>query len=234
MRWNGLSVFVMHTQVLCEGHLLLPLPTDILTCTSTSKERPALKRWILPRGRISLFHRLVYVSASALHWSREHYLPRLSAAPFISASALRWGHRESSSPLSPLCRADLWAPLPFNVCVFISLLKVSFVFIRLRELSVSSSPPVHFLFYFIFLSCFVCLHWASRLLSHRDFAYVARDKNTRILKCHVFRCDTPAKAIATSLHEICSRVRTWGRRTYSDGYQYARGNSARVGIFCEG
>lgn len=36
---------------------------------------------------------------------------------------------------------------------------------------------------------------------------MARDKNTRILKCHVFRCDTPAKAIATSLHEICSRVR---------------------------
>ncbi|XP_031141586.1 amyloid-beta A4 precursor protein-binding family B member 2 isoform X11 [Sander lucioperca] len=42
----------------------------------------------------------------------------------------------------------------------------------------------------------------------RDFAYVARDKNTRILKCHVFRCDTPAKAIATSLHEICSRIMT--------------------------
>ncbi|XP_036829405.1 amyloid-beta A4 precursor protein-binding family B member 2-like [Oncorhynchus mykiss] len=40
----------------------------------------------------------------------------------------------------------------------------------------------------------------------RDFAYVARDKDTRILKCHVFRCDTPAKAIATSLHLICSRV----------------------------
>lgn len=44
----------------------------------------------------------------------------------------------------------------------------------------------------------------------RDFAYVARDKDTRILKCHVFRCDTPAKAIATSLHEICSKVR-WCR-----------------------
>ncbi|KAL0974086.1 hypothetical protein UPYG_G00215220 [Umbra pygmaea] len=40
----------------------------------------------------------------------------------------------------------------------------------------------------------------------RDFAYVARDKNTRILKCHVFRCDTPAEAIATSLHEICSKI----------------------------
>nr|XP_020734597.1 amyloid beta A4 precursor protein-binding family B member 2 isoform X2 [Odocoileus virginianus texanus] len=40
----------------------------------------------------------------------------------------------------------------------------------------------------------------------RDFAYVARDRDTRILKCHVFRCDTPAKAIATSLHEICSKI----------------------------
>ncbi|ELV10428.1 Amyloid beta A4 precursor protein-binding family B member 2 [Tupaia chinensis] len=39
-----------------------------------------------------------------------------------------------------------------------------------------------------------------------DFAYVARDRDTRILKCHVFRCDTPAKAIATSLHEICSKI----------------------------
>nr|XP_023848137.1 amyloid-beta A4 precursor protein-binding family B member 2-like isoform X1 [Salvelinus alpinus] len=40
----------------------------------------------------------------------------------------------------------------------------------------------------------------------RDFAYVARDKTTRVLKCHVFRCDTPAEAIATSLHEICSKI----------------------------
>ncbi|XP_043928970.1 amyloid-beta A4 precursor protein-binding family B member 1 [Protopterus annectens] len=40
----------------------------------------------------------------------------------------------------------------------------------------------------------------------RDFAYVARDKLTRVLKCHVFRCDTPAKNIATSLHEICSKI----------------------------
>uniref|UniRef100_A0A3B4EWQ7 PID domain-containing protein n=2 Tax=Haplochromini TaxID=319058 RepID=A0A3B4EWQ7_9CICH len=27
-----------------------------------------------------------------------------------------------------------------------------------------------------------------------------------VLKCHVFRCDTPAAAIATSLHEICSKI----------------------------
>ncbi|OWK06906.1 hypothetical protein Celaphus_00018702 [Cervus elaphus hippelaphus] len=38
------------------------------------------------------------------------------------------------------------------------------------------------------------------------YIVVPRDKDTRILKCHVFRCDTPAKAIATSLHEICSKI----------------------------
>uniref|UniRef100_A0A8C1P1Q7 Amyloid beta (A4) precursor protein-binding, family B, member 1 (Fe65) n=1 Tax=Cyprinus carpio TaxID=7962 RepID=A0A8C1P1Q7_CYPCA len=41
---------------------------------------------------------------------------------------------------------------------------------------------------------------------YRDFAYVARDKLTHMLKCHVFRCDTPAKNIATSLHDICSKI----------------------------
>ncbi|XP_045568226.1 amyloid beta precursor protein binding family B member 2 [Salmo salar] len=48
--------------------------------------------------------------------------------------------------------------------------------------------------------------WGVGRDNGRDFAYVARDKVTRILKCHVFRCDTPAKAIATSLHLICSRI----------------------------
>uniref|UniRef100_A0A8V0YSR0 Amyloid beta protein binding family B member 2 n=1 Tax=Gallus gallus TaxID=9031 RepID=A0A8V0YSR0_CHICK len=49
-------------------------------------------------------------------------------------------------------------------------------------------------------------HPQRNIIDLRDFAYVARDKDTRILKCHVFRCDTPAKAIATSLHEICSKI----------------------------
>uniref|UniRef100_A0AAY4ANA0 Uncharacterized protein n=1 Tax=Denticeps clupeoides TaxID=299321 RepID=A0AAY4ANA0_9TELE len=40
----------------------------------------------------------------------------------------------------------------------------------------------------------------------RDFAYVARDRLTHVLKCHVFRCDTPAKNIATSMHDICSKI----------------------------
>lgn len=36
---------------------------------------------------------------------------------------------------------------------------------------------------------------------------MARDKLTQMLKCHVFRCEAPAKNIATSLHEICSKAR---------------------------
>lgn len=28
-----------------------------------------------------------------------------------------------------------------------------------------------------------------------------------MLKCHVFRCDVPAKAIASALHGLCAQVR---------------------------
>eukprot|EP00058_Branchiostoma_floridae_P025660 XP_002611150.1 hypothetical protein BRAFLDRAFT_88451 [Branchiostoma floridae] len=47
--------------------------------------------------------------------------------------------------------------------------------------------------------------WGVGRDNGRDFAYVARDKVTHTHKCHVFRCDTPAKAIANALHEICTR-----------------------------
>ncbi|XP_053872060.1 amyloid beta precursor protein binding family B member 1 isoform X3 [Malaclemys terrapin pileata] len=40
----------------------------------------------------------------------------------------------------------------------------------------------------------------------RDFAYVARDPLTQMLKCHVFRCEMPAKGIATSLQAVCSQM----------------------------
>ncbi|XP_022098959.1 amyloid beta A4 precursor protein-binding family B member 2-like isoform X2 [Acanthaster planci] len=48
--------------------------------------------------------------------------------------------------------------------------------------------------------------WGVGRDNGRDFAYVARDKVTKRYKCHVFRCDIPAKAIANALHEICARV----------------------------
>ncbi|XDV37830.1 hypothetical protein PO909_007369, partial [Leuciscus waleckii] len=44
------------------------------------------------------------------------------------------------------------------------------------------------------------------LLCFRDFAYVARDKNTRVLKCHVFQCESPAETVASSLKLICSTI----------------------------
>ncbi|XP_062875164.1 amyloid beta precursor protein binding family B member 2 isoform X2 [Trichomycterus rosablanca] len=47
----------------------------------------------------------------------------------------------------------------------------------------------------------------------RDFAYVARDKNTRVLKCHVFQSDSPADTIAASLNQICSRIMAERNRT---------------------
>ncbi|XP_035288941.1 amyloid-beta A4 precursor protein-binding family B member 3-like isoform X2 [Anguilla anguilla] len=40
----------------------------------------------------------------------------------------------------------------------------------------------------------------------RDFAFVAGDKDACALKCHVFRCDVPARAIASALHAACSKI----------------------------
>ncbi|KAM9247392.1 amyloid beta precursor protein binding family B member 1 [Leptosomus discolor] len=48
--------------------------------------------------------------------------------------------------------------------------------------------------------------WGVGRDSGRDFAYVARDQLTQMLKCHVFRCESPAKDIATSLHQVCSQI----------------------------
>ena len=40
----------------------------------------------------------------------------------------------------------------------------------------------------------------------RDFAYVARDRTTKVHMCHVFQCDTPAREIANTLRDICKRI----------------------------
>ncbi|NXW11745.1 APBB1 protein, partial [Fregetta grallaria] len=55
--------------------------------------------------------------------------------------------------------------------------------------------------------------WGVGRDSGRDFAYVARDQLTQMLKCHVFRCESPAKNIATSLHEVCSQIMVERRST---------------------
>ncbi|NXC36283.1 APBB1 protein, partial [Campylorhamphus procurvoides] len=57
------------------------------------------------------------------------------------------------------------------------------------------------------------LHWGGEswgdpehIPPSRDFAYVARDPLTQVLKCHVFRCEGPASAIATGLHQVCAQL----------------------------
>ncbi|NWV76041.1 APBB1 protein, partial [Dasyornis broadbenti] len=47
--------------------------------------------------------------------------------------------------------------------------------------------------------------WGVGRHGSRDFAYVARDPLTQVLKCHVFRCEGPASAIATGLHRVCAQ-----------------------------
>ncbi|KRX18687.1 Amyloid beta A4 precursor protein-binding family B member 2, partial [Trichinella nelsoni] len=48
--------------------------------------------------------------------------------------------------------------------------------------------------------------WGVGRDNGRDFAYVARDRNSRRFMCHVFRCDTPARTIANTLRDICKRL----------------------------
>ncbi|VDL76803.1 unnamed protein product [Nippostrongylus brasiliensis] len=55
--------------------------------------------------------------------------------------------------------------------------------------------------------------WGVGRDNGRDFAYVARDRNSRRFMCHVFRCDTPAKTIANTLRDICKRLMLHRRPT---------------------
>nr|CAB3222363.1 amyloid beta A4 precursor protein-binding family B member 2-like [Phallusia mammillata] len=46
-----------------------------------------------------------------------------------------------------------------------------------------------------------------------DFAYVAKDSLSKSYKCHVFRCDASAKAIARELHHVCENLSVKHKRT---------------------
>ena len=49
----------------------------------------------------------------------------------------------------------------------------------------------------------------------RDFGYVSRDPATRKHKCHVFRCDMPARAVARALLETHHREKGKLKESYS-------------------
>jgi len=65
--------------------------------------------------------------------------------------------------------------------------------------------------------------WGVGKTNARDFAYVARDPNDRYrFLCHVFRCDNPARVIASALHDVCSRRLAGSGRPTSLGSSFAR------------
>ncbi|XP_061790570.1 amyloid-beta A4 precursor protein-binding family B member 3 isoform X2 [Nerophis lumbriciformis] len=57
--------------------------------------------------------------------------------------------------------------------------------------------------------------WGVGSNNGRDFAFVAGDKDSCVLKCHVFRCDAPAKAVAMALHQMCSKMMSGQKATRS-------------------
>ncbi|XP_039560233.1 amyloid-beta A4 precursor protein-binding family B member 1 isoform X5 [Passer montanus] len=60
--------------------------------------------------------------------------------------------------------------------------------------------------------------WGVGRHGSRDFAYVARDPLTQVLKCHVFRCEGPASAIAAGLHRVCAQLTAERRSARAAGH----------------
>ena len=60
----------------------------------------------------------------------------------------------------------------------------------------------------------------------RDFAYVARDRVSKKHKCHVFRCDTPARQIANTLRDICKKIML--ERSLREGVQVRSVQGSKV------
>ena len=60
------------------------------------------------------------------------------------------------------------------------------------------------MFIYIYIDIYIYLY--VFVTFYRDFAYVARDRSSRLHMCHVFRCDTPARHIANKLRDICKHI----------------------------
>ena len=74
--------------------------------------------------------------------------------------------------------------------------------------------------------------WGVGRDNGRDFAYVARDKHSKIHMCHVFRCDNvPAKEIANALKDACRRVLKEKRGAELDKSKSANSEPKRKTVF---
>uniref|UniRef100_A0A8C5BAN2 Amyloid beta (A4) precursor protein-binding, family B, member 3 n=1 Tax=Gadus morhua TaxID=8049 RepID=A0A8C5BAN2_GADMO len=59
--------------------------------------------------------------------------------------------------------------------------------------------------------------WGVGCSNGRDFAFVTGEKDSCVLKGHVFRCNAPARAIATVLQDMCGKVDDAPVYIYADG-----------------
>ncbi|CAL8362145.1 unnamed protein product [Lota lota] len=51
-----------------------------------------------------------------------------------------------------------------------------------------------------------CSNGRANPVSSRDFAFISGEKDSCVLKGHVFRCNAPARAIATVLQDMCCKI----------------------------
>ncbi|XP_055919850.1 protein Fe65 homolog [Eupeodes corollae] len=79
--------------------------------------------------------------------------------------------------------------------MFMDLEDGSLKLVETETLTVLNSQPIH-----------TIRVWGVGRDNGRDFAYVSRDRLTRIHMCHVFRCDTAARTIANTLRDICKQI----------------------------
>ncbi|CAO1424570.1 unnamed protein product [Diamesa serratosioi] len=79
--------------------------------------------------------------------------------------------------------------------LFLDLDEGALKLIEPENLTVLNTQPIH-----------TIRVWGVGRDNGSDFAYVARDRLTRVHMCHVFRCETAARTIANTLRDICKKI----------------------------
>nr|CAD7202879.1 unnamed protein product [Timema douglasi] len=106
--------------------------------------------------------------------------------------------------LRPMFRCLTLVPLLQGKDLFMDLDEGALKLIDPENLTVLNTQPIHTIRVWVATRKVSCSMFD--ISSHRDFAYVARDRTTRKHMCHVFRCDIPARTIANTLRDICKKI----------------------------
>ncbi|XP_069128888.1 amyloid beta precursor protein binding family B member 2-like [Argopecten irradians] len=101
----------------------------------------------------------------------------------------------TSSILSLQCKYDVVERWGDGKDLYLDLDRHSLRLVDTQDFSTLNSQPIQSI-----------RVWGVGRDNGRDFAYVAREKQTKKHMCHVFRCDTPARQIANCLRDICKKI----------------------------